>query len=150
MKISHHISSLKRRNQIDRGVDQINDEDFVNINHFIETTSSSGNGLPHSNNYQDLNNYQAFGSDDDINNHPLETNSAWRILAILGLVWTIVILLVVFIFIIKKTVLSPPDADQLPETNPENEWMIASFENSDNENIEVPLSTNVSRETIDN
>lgn len=140
MKISHLISSLKRGNQnfiIDRSVNQIHNKDFVNINHFIETTSS-----PHSNDYQ------VIGSDDNIN-HPFESNSAWRILAILGLVWTTVILLVVFIFIIKKTVFSPPDDEQLPEPNPENERMINSFENSDSENIELPLSTNVSRETID-
>jgi hypothetical protein len=146
MKISHRISSLKRRNQnfnIGRDVDQINNnEDFINVNNYIDTSSSSS---PHSNNYQVL------GFND--NNHPLESNSSWRIPAILGLVWTTVILFVVFVFIMKKTILSESetdDSDQLPETNPENEWMIASFDNSDSDNIEVPLSTNISRDTIDN
>ncbi|GBB98559.1 hypothetical protein RclHR1_03260017 [Rhizophagus clarus] len=139
MKISHRISSLKRRD-IDRDVNQINNKDeLIDFNNFIETTYSSSYS----------NNYQTFGSD-DTNNHQIDSNSSWRIPAILGLVWTTVILLIVFIFIMKKTIFSGPDADQLPETNPENEWMIASFDNSDNDNIEVPLSTNISRETIDN
>ena len=78
------------------------------------------------------NNYQIYGPDDI--NHSVEPNLSWREPVILGLVWTTIQLLAVCLFIVKKTVYSGPDADQRQEAIPENESIMGSFNNSDNDN----------------
>ncbi|RIA81149.1 hypothetical protein C1645_837451 [Glomus cerebriforme] len=150
MKILHHISSLNRRNQYDSEVidqvhNNINNNKRQNYNNndnsinYIQTITST-NISP---------DYKVYGPDNSF-----ESGLSWKIPAILVLVWTVILILVVFLFIIKKTVFAKfnlqPVTNQnrhIPNVNPENEWMIASFEEDDSE--DVPLSTDISRDSHD-
>src|SRR4051794_21656321 len=144
MKRSRRISSSRRRNRRDDNdfkvepkMDQASSIDFV----------SSLN--PSSTNV--ANTYQ-YGSDDV--DYSFDSGSSWRIPATLVSIWTIILILLVFLFIIKKTVyaklnIRPPDQRRQLDTNVENEWMFASYRgNNDDENVEVPLSTDISRDVI--
>jgi len=89
---------------------------------------------------------QLYLSDPIIN--PLDSDSNWRVFAIMGLIWTIVLLLVVFLFVIRKTVFADFNLRYrhrlFRETDVENEWTTASFD--DNGHEDVPLSSNISHD----
>ncbi|CAG8458279.1 12254_t:CDS:1 [Funneliformis mosseae] len=148
MKRSHRVDARNKRNKGNKNfIEDLIENKSNPINSIIPSKSS----LPKSAYLQG----QLYVPN---HNNPFSSDSPWQILAILVLVWTIFLLLIVFIFIIKKTVFADLNLpfgrnrhQRVRGTDDDNEWMSASFsdDNHEADENEVPLSTNMSRDDND-